>query len=281
MKRRFKGYTPKSNFTENPDEVDESKHIYLKDKNLLLKLQEGNYLNAWFDILSERGHQYLEGEKPDFSDNFENTTFGIIAANDKMQDFIDANLNITKKPNHRIGKKDMYECFRNTNPKTFITDSQIMTGLKSKGIEYQAKFRGEDKTQGCYMGVQFSGAIDTNDIVSKDDKHYEEMDKLNKRIQQLEALLRKNNIKEIEEDEQIITHSKSEKVKKFVKTLTEEEIDIVEGKETSNNEEYMFGKKEKKQPKHEKEVVSLFDTILSGVPKKKNVEAEKQQDKLQ
>ena len=70
-------------------------------------------------------------------------------------------------------------------------------------------------------------------------------------------------------------------MKKFVKTLTEEEIDILEGKSTSNNEEYMFGKKEKKQPKHEKEVVSLFDTILSGVPKKKNVEAEKQQDILQ
>ena len=279
--RRIKSYSPESKFTENPEEVNEIKHIYLKDKELLNKLKEGNYLNAWFDILSERGHQYLEGEKPKYNENFEKTTFGVVAANDKMQDFIDANLNITKKPNHRIGKKDMYECFRNVNTKTFMTDSQIMNGLKSKGIEYQAKFRGEDKTQGCYMGVQFSGAIDTNDIVSKDDKHYEEMDKLNKRIQQLEALLRKNNIKEIEEDEQIITHSKSEKVKKYVKKLTEEEIDILEGKETTINEEYMFVKKEKKQAKKDIECESLFDTILSSVPKQRNIEAEKQQDKLQ
>ena len=282
VKRRFKGYTPGSFFTENPDEVDESKHIYLKDKDLLKKLQEGNYLNAWFDILSERGHQYLGGEKPTYNENFEKTSFGVVAANDKMQDFIDANLNITKKPNHRIGKKDMYECFRNTNPKTFMTDSQIMTGLKSKGIEYQAKFRGEDKTQGCYMGVQFSGAIDTNNIVSKDDKHYEEVEKLNKRIQELEALLRRNNIKEIEEEQ--IIHSKSEKTKKFVKKFTEEEIDILEGNVTSNNEEYMFVKKEKKhiiKPKKDIESESLFETFMANEPKKpRNIEAEKARDRI-
>ena len=42
----------------------------------------------------------------------------------------------------------------------------------------------------------------------------------------------------------------------------------------------MFVKKEKKQAKKDIECESLFDTILSSVPKQRNIEAEKLQDKL-
>ena len=83
------------------------------------------------------------------------------------------------------------------------------------------------------------------------------------------------------ENERYINKAKQEEdIYEEIMTTTTEEEEYEEEYE----EEVIEVKTEKKniiKAKKDIESESLFDTILSGVPKKKNVEAEKQQDKLQ
>jgi hypothetical protein len=215
--RRIVSYMHYSNFTADKTLLNDKENIYLLDKSLLKKLINENLLNAWFDILARRGHDYLNGEVPEFNKNFSETKDSVIASNDKIQDFIDEFLILTKDQNIRIGKKDMYLKFRAENPKSLMTDSQILTCLKSKGLKYNSLLRGNDKTQGCYIGVRFS---DEQNLNTRESELMNEKDILMLKIKELEDILKqhkiikleddkKNNDENIFEEKELITFSKS------------------------------------------------------------------------
>ena len=66
----MKVFTHSSTFTDNKDEVGETKHIYLKNKDFMDELKEDKQiLNAWFDILCESAKRYMNNEPIKYSDN--------------------------------------------------------------------------------------------------------------------------------------------------------------------------------------------------------------------
>jgi phage/plasmid-associated DNA primase len=158
--RRFLAFTHQSLFVDNKKEVNEDKMIYQKDKYLLEKIQEGdNLLNAWVDILIEKCIENYNNKAPDLTKNFKDTTSSVISTNDIIQDFIDAQLVITNEPTDRIGKNDMRTEFIKIYPEKHLTVQQLISSLKEKKIQYEAKFR-HNNVQGCYIGVKHKNIVD-------------------------------------------------------------------------------------------------------------------------
>jgi hypothetical protein len=153
--RRFLGYTPKSQFVDSKDKVNESKQIYLKDKYLLENLmKKKNLLNAWVDILAGYCVLNFNNEAPPLTENVKATTSDVISTNDIIQDFIDSSLIITNNVDKdRIGKDDMRKAFHEKYPEKHLSVQQLISSLKEKDIAYNPKFRANN-VQGCYVGVK-------------------------------------------------------------------------------------------------------------------------------
>jgi hypothetical protein len=190
--RRIDSYTHTSKFVDHSSEVDESKNIFLKDKDLLRKMALNNsYLNAFSTIVFTYGYNWLNNIKRfKQTDNFRQSKTAIISSNDTIQDFIDKQITITNDDNDRIGRDEMYEVFKTLNQKSYITPTQLLNSLKDKGIKYQADYR-INKIKGCYVGITFDGKKST---VSTEDAHLTTIDKQATEIKELKA-----KIQEMEE----------------------------------------------------------------------------------
>jgi hypothetical protein len=164
--RRISSMTHESHFTANKDIVDETKHIYLLDKNLISKMIEKQLLNAWFDILLDYCVRWLNNEVPIYGKNFQDTKDAIVNTCDIFQDFIDSKLTITNNEKDKIGKDEMRSAFLEMHPDRHLTVGQVMTSLKEKKISYNANLRNHTNVRGCYYGVKLSLYDNTND---KDD----------------------------------------------------------------------------------------------------------------
>lgn len=162
VSRRFRGYTHKSSFTDNKQDVNEKENVYFKNKGLLDELVKQNLMNAWFDILAHSCHSWLKGEAIAFTDNFDETKDSVILTNDWIQDFIDVNLIITNNPVDRIGKSAMHDALRVQYPNKHLSPLQLLTCLKDKKVKYDPKLRCE-KVQGCYTCVKFQNDDDSNE----------------------------------------------------------------------------------------------------------------------
>ena len=157
--RRILSYTHKSSFIDNPKDVDETKHIYLKDKNLIEKLTNQLLLTAWFDILASYCQKWLHGAKLKYSKNFEETKQDVTGSNDIFQDFLDSKVKITNSSDDRVGKNEMAKAFTLMYPNKCLTVQQIINSLKEKGLAYEGTLRCKsDGIKGCYMGVKLEDA---------------------------------------------------------------------------------------------------------------------------
>jgi hypothetical protein len=161
--RRIDSYTHKSDFTDDENKVDESKHIYKLDKHIIERMVKKNLLNAWFDILVDYCYKWLNGQKAIYSENFKETKADIVTNNDIHQDFIDAKLVITNDDKDKIGKDEMRKAFLAMYPDKHLTTLQVITSLKEKKIQYNSNLRGSNNVRGCYWGVRFRGDDDDDD----------------------------------------------------------------------------------------------------------------------
>jgi hypothetical protein len=159
VSRRFRGFTHQANFTDDEALIDNKNHIYKIDKSLLENLIKSNLMDAWFDILAYTCNEWLKGKQIKFTKNFDETRDTVILSNDWVQDFIDTNLKITNNPDDRIGKNLMLEAVKSQYPQKYLNPIQLITALKDKKIEYNAKYRC-DKLQGCFIGVVFQSDLD-------------------------------------------------------------------------------------------------------------------------
>lgn len=158
--RRIKAYTHTSKFVEDESEVDKSKNIYLKVKDLIDDITKQGLLDVWIDILVDQSFKYLNGETIQYSENFKDTKDLVVASNDYIQDFIDSKLDITEDPSHKIGKREMHTKFHEMYPKRHLKELDIITSLKSKGIQYDKGVRSRFSIRGCFVGVVFKEDID-------------------------------------------------------------------------------------------------------------------------
>jgi len=167
--RRIVSYTHKSSFTEKKSEVDESKHIYLLDKDIINNIKEKQLLDAWFDILVDYCHKWLNGSKPEYGANFLETKDSIISNCDIFQDFIDSKLKFTTNEKDKIGKDEMKSIFLAMYPDKHLTTTQIITSLKEHKVLYNTNLRSTNNIRGCFYNIKFRDDIDDD----PDDDPYE------------------------------------------------------------------------------------------------------------
>ncbi len=159
MIRRFKAYYHASLFTDNVAEVNESKHIYLKDKSLLTKIKDRNLLNAWVDIIATYCKDIYNNKIIPQPASFKYATDLVVNTNDFIQDFVDENLTITKNDKDRLEKNEMKALFDSKNPTKHLSIQQLITNLREKGIEYNFNYR-KNSNKGCFLGVTFKEVDD-------------------------------------------------------------------------------------------------------------------------
>ena len=187
ISRRFRGFTHQSNFTDDKNLVNPANNVYEKDTSLLENIIKENLLDAWFDILSLRCNEWLNGSKIVFTKNFDETRDTVMLSNDWIQDFIDTNLKITNNPDNRIAKNEMLVAIKAQFPNKYISQIQLISALKDKKIDYNAKFRCE-KLQGCFVGVVFQDEDESQsnfEYKIKYEKALETIQSLERQIQEL------------------------------------------------------------------------------------------------
>jgi hypothetical protein len=151
--RRVEAYTASSKFVENESDVDESNHIYLKDKHLLNDVWDKGLHIAWFQTLADYAQEWLETRKINYTENFTSTKIEVINTNDTIKDFVDGNLIFTTDDSDRISKKDMMTIFKHCYPDKHLTPLQLLSSLKEKKVKYSNKYR-IGGIQGCYYCVK-------------------------------------------------------------------------------------------------------------------------------
>lgn len=219
--RRINALTLLSEFVDDTSKVDEKKHVYLKDKNLLDKMKT-HLLDAWVTILAENAFDWNNGIKPQWTKNFQQTKEIVVNSNDYFQDFIDSKLNITKDEKDRIGKEQMREYFLSMYPDKHMTTLQVITALRDRRIEYDGQKRC-DGVKGCFVGVRLKG-----DGIPSDYNELPQEDELLKKIKEQEEEIYKlkmeiAKLKEPKEEKKIKVKSKPVKEIQYSVSLDDSE----------------------------------------------------------
>lgn len=228
--RRLKGYEHVSKFVDNPCEVDESKHIYLKNKHLGDEIaKQPNLLNAIFDILANYCKSWLHGEQIQYSQVFHDTKNSVVASNDHIQDFVDANLEFTMEDGDRIGKANMMQLYTRMYPNKHLSILQLISSLKSKGVKYSPDYRVHN-VKGAFYCVKPCCKEDKDDdelVIDKVNNNnvflQKENESLKKEIQRLNDLLKAQIQQPIVEPAPIVQPAPKPKISK------EDIIKIIEG----------------------------------------------------
>ena len=200
--RRIEAYEFQSKFVDDKKDVNESKNIYLKDTTFLDRYENDEiYQNAFFKILANYCYEWIEDKnKYPRTENFDETKNKVVNLNDTIQEFIDNYLEITKNDNDRISKNELYELFLSTNPKSIMKDTQLISALNQKGIEYSFKKRNNEGKQGAYIGVKIKEqqpienpldhGIEYKFGKNNTDEKDEIIDRQNKEIEELKAKIK-------------------------------------------------------------------------------------------
>lgn len=154
VERRICALEHKSKFTSNKKEVDESKGIYFKDRDLIDNIVKEGLLDAWIDILVLYGHKWLNGEQPDLPASFQQMKEHIVDVNDIYQDLLDSKFVISGLSKDRVGKYRMEEIFKEMYAKRSTTQQIMRDKLREKKIEYNKDLRGPDGVRGVYVGLR-------------------------------------------------------------------------------------------------------------------------------
>lgn len=163
MTRRIDVFTHTAKFVKTKEEVDENNHVYLYNKNLIKDIIDMDLLNAFFDILADYCYRWMNGEQVKYTKNFKESKSLLVGSNDKIQDFIDGHLEITNSDSDRIGKTCMREYLLKMYPDKHYTESQIITLLKQKKLQYSCDHR-VNGIKGCFVGVKYVSSKETKHI---------------------------------------------------------------------------------------------------------------------
>jgi|LakMenE01Jun11ns_1017448.scaffolds.fasta_scaffold9920123_1 hypothetical protein len=192
IERRIKAYEPTLKFVDRKEDVNENERVYLKDKDLLLKLaNKPNLLNAFVVILAEHCNLWLNKEPIKYSKKFIEAKNTILNVNDQIQDFIDSKLVITKNENDRIGKMDMLRLFKEMYDNKKMDELQLRNALKQKNIKYSDDKR-VNNIKGCFLGVQEKLELqnELDELNSIENEKNEEIEALKRKIKELEETVK-------------------------------------------------------------------------------------------
>ena len=183
IKRRINADEAGSKFVDEDDKVDETKHIFKKDRELLGRLKnDDKFLMAYVNILLKFCMRHSKKQDPKKPQCIIDTTNEIISANDKIQDFVDSKLEITTDSKDRIGKQDMLDKYLITFPGAKMDIQKLIQLLKNKDVIYEPKFRHND-IQGCFAYVKFKKQM-INMFEDDKDKQITALHEQNKQLQE-------------------------------------------------------------------------------------------------
>jgi len=282
MIRRIDALQHNSEFVDKQEDVNESKNIYLKNKNFLAQAaNDEEYLNSFFYILVEYATGYINKtciyKK---SKNFNETKNTILSSNDIVQDFVDKVIVKTKYEHDRIGKEEMFSAFISMYPKSFIKTTDLTNTLKDKKFNYEASFRC-NKVRGCFTHVKLTtGETNDNEDFIEENKDNIETQHKNlifenkKNIDKIKELMEKIKILENEQN-------KSTSLKDINDELNNiDKISIVNNNEDSDDEtedENIKLKIEKKKQHDEKKLRNIEKRKRKEIKKKTEEDEEKKE----
>ena len=283
VKRRFRCYIHTSEFTSDKSKVDEKKHIYLLNRDLIENIIEEDLLNTWIDILAKYANKWSNHEEIPVPKSFKEATEEIIETNDNIQDFIDVKLTITTGgKTDRIGKKEMIEIYKEMYPNRRMTPQILKSSIVERkiGIEWDKEIRGYDGIKGCYYNV--IRKIENN---NEDNNNYKfgkspfdngiESDDLNIVKLKNENFDLKNKLKELES--QILQLTKKEEIKQV--QINDDDIKALE-KELNDVCKNIKPKKQEPEPEPENkfdnnDIIDILDFIESSTNTKKSKKSKK------
>ena len=207
--RRIRSYEHTSLFTFDEKLIDNTKHIYKRVPDLLLKMKQNNMMDAVVDIFIGYARKFLAQPvlniklTPRFTESAEN----IAQVNDFVADFIDSKMEVTQDINDKVGRDDMLLFFKNFKPDSHLTASMLIPKLKEKGIGYDSQIR-INGIRGVYTNVKYKGTTTTSEFALIDNENYKQQ---NKQLQ----------IQLLDKDDEI------ENLKQMIKDLQSKQIPIV------------------------------------------------------
>jgi len=238
VKSRIKALKHSSYFTEIKEDVDESKHIYHRDNQLIRKISEDKgVLDAIVHIVIDYANKYLNSEYnlSEWPEDFDKAKDEIVMTNDTFQDFIDGHLVITGNDKDRISKNDMLNLFRDVYPKKHMSPTVLLSALKDKDLLYSSQYRHKSGIRGVYYGVRLKEAKDEENIVShgvsvaEHKKALDEIEQLKQQIEELKKQLQEKPIVKDKPKKQLQEKPKKQKrVVKKNKSISDAEYAILE-----------------------------------------------------
>jgi hypothetical protein len=290
-KRRITSYTHVSEFVDKKEDVNESKHMYLKDQGIMDIIKNSlpdDLSNAFIKILVDRCSKWMNSKNKniDFSKskNFSETKGEITSSNDFIQDFIDANIIITNKEEDKINKVEMRTALLAMFPERKLNQLQVISCFKDRRFKYNYAVR-KNNQRGCFIGVKFKDDVDWEDDDEDDYILMSEYDALKAKYEELQAKLNdlenkaeendkieiviekeKPKSKKIEEEEQIkliktVTYKKPKKIDEYSISFAD---DYKEPNESKKIDEFSFTFNEEEEEENDKPEIdeNFFEKLL-------------------
>jgi len=215
VERRITSYEHMSHFTKEEEKVNNQKHIYLANTNLLTELKEDeNALNAFVVMICEYAYEYHKGKRYEIPENFKETKAGIIDSNDLIKNYIEKFLQKTNNEYDHLTIEEIYDNFKLINPKSIIAKQQFDGAIKEKlrqaEYEYNKNLR-KNGERGCYIKIKFCEIVDCNELDRGIEYKFGKTEELNEKVSTLtkqleernnEIILLKQKLKELEINKQ-------------------------------------------------------------------------------
>jgi hypothetical protein len=212
--RRIVASHMKSIFTDDKSRLDEKKHIYLKNFDLLSMFGDDEELkNAMTIIMLKYAHDFTAGKRYDISANMKETKQDIINKNDLIGKFCTENIILTDCPKDKLKLDDIYNEFKNINKTSYITLTQFSTYFKDK---YHENWNGDirfGKSRGGFIKMQFY-------LGDEDDEQEDKISPLDANITIQPTT--NNNDKLIKENAEL--KNEIEQLKKQIESLTKQQV---------------------------------------------------------
>jgi len=125
------------------------KGVYMADPDFLKRIEQfSSFKSAFIKLLLPYAKEYCETRKIVFPDSWCSNSEEICDENDKMKDFIESNFEQTDNRKHKIYKKDFEQMYNSEN-KTKIPWSLLLSDIKRLGIKYERDTMVKDKGKGA------------------------------------------------------------------------------------------------------------------------------------
>jgi hypothetical protein len=236
VKRRICSYNHTSVFTEDVEKVD-NKTVFLAEKNLYSRFSDENLLDAWVHILTQHAMKWNKSncKNIELPLSFTESTDIIISVNDKIQDFIEAKLEVTNDKNDAVSKQNLLDAYSEFQKNSHLSIQQLITLLKEKNISYDKGKRFSGEARGGFIGIRLKDSFDEMETDLTIMENLEREEAKNKKLEQENRTLLKELEKLKAEFEQLKNSSVAKNPEDYITVGKKKETHIIAPDEIDEN----------------------------------------------